>query len=511
MRPPVLRLALCTLPLLACDSPKASAPPADAKIAAAPESHAKALPLPDADAGSYAPAEGTIAIAQRIAGTILVGGHVMDYERALAEDIGARMTGSEGLNRAAAWAEDAFRKAGIETVAHESFPLSATWTRHPVTARAVAPVERPLHAEAVAWLQPTPREGVRGDAVYVSDLSPNAKGTPDVKGKIVLIDRDSRKGLNKKVDYVSAVTLLAKRGPLAIVSIGGRDNDVLGAGSWTRGGSAGDFVGFILGKEDGAWIKRQLEHGTVTLALSNDSPVGPPAQVPNVIAELKGRESPDEWVLLGAHLDSWDFAQGAQDNGTGSAAVLEAARAIAALKTPPRRSIRFALWAGEEQGLLGSRAYVAAHKAELDRAVYVLNTDHGSGPPKGWELATDPQIAPFHALTSPLLGTLSGDETKTDPTCSTDHCSFMVEGVPTANLLVDDSHYDEIHHTPGDTLEKVSASALAEAAAIVAVTAYALADAPARLSKRQGHAAVGAMLKKAGVADELASEGIWKP
>ena len=108
------------------------------------------------------------------------------------------------------------------------------------------------------------------------------------------------------------------------------------------------------------------------------------ATVNNVIADLPGRDRPDEWVIVGAHLDSWDFGTGAQDNATGVAMVLEAARAIAALGQPPRRSIRFALWGGEEQGQLGSTAYALAHASDLVRVVASLNTDAGTGRVIGW-------------------------------------------------------------------------------------------------------------------------------
>src|SRR5262249_36059631 len=138
------------------------------------------------------------------------------------------------------------------------------------------------------------------------------------------------------------------------------------------GGIAALPVG-VIGRDDAARI-RQLVGGGQTVRLSLDmrnAVSAGPVTVHNVVAEIKGRERPDEWGLAGAHLDSWDFASGAQDNAAGAAMVLEAARAIASLERAPRRSIRFALWGGEEQGLLGSSAYVAAHDADLARAVAV--------------------------------------------------------------------------------------------------------------------------------------------
>src|SRR5204862_7410889 len=135
-----------------------------------------------------------------------------------------------------------------------------------------------------------------------------------------------------------------------------------------------------IGRDDATAIRELLRRGPVRIAIELRNRVTPgPITVRNVIAELRGRESADEWVIVGAHLDSWDFGAGAQDNATGVAMVVEAARAIAAWTDRPRRSIRFALWGGEEQGQLGSGAYVSAHEAELDGCIANLNADAGTG------------------------------------------------------------------------------------------------------------------------------------
>jgi hypothetical protein len=138
--------------------------------------------------------------------------------------------------------------------------------------------------------------------------------------------------------------------------------------------------------EDSKLIFDLLEKHSVSVGFEYMNQITEPVQVNNVIAEIRGREKPDEWILVGAHLDSWDLGMGCQDNGTGSVMVLETARAIAELRSPPRRSIRFALWTGEEPGLLGSKAYVKAHWNDLDHCVAVLNSDDGAGHPLGWKV-----------------------------------------------------------------------------------------------------------------------------
>src|SRR5205085_2491906 len=141
----------------------------------------------------------------------------------------------------------------------------------------------------------------------------------------------------------------------------------------------------LLGKEDALWLARQAAKGPVTLELVLEAKLLGPVQVANVVGEIKGREKPGEWILVGAHLDSWDYATGAQDNGSGVVQVIDAARAIRAAGRAPKRSIRFVLWGGEEQGMLGSDAYVKAHAAELGSCLAVLNTDNGAGHPDGWK------------------------------------------------------------------------------------------------------------------------------
>ena len=167
-------------------------------------------------------------------------------------------------------------------------------------------------------------------------------------------------------------------------------------------------------------------------------------------------EEPEEWILIGAHFDSWDFGTGAEDNGTGSVAVLEVARAIAALGKPPRRSIRFALWGGEEQGILGSYAYVQEHLSEMGKCVAVLNTDNGPGHPKGWKVEGRKDLkAALQPLSDSLLKDLGAADISMEFTYDTDHGPFVLQGVPALDQEVDDILYGELHHKPADTYDKV--------------------------------------------------------
>jgi len=264
--------------------------------------------------------------------------------------------------------------------------------------------------------------------------------------------------------------------------------------------------------EDGKLIQRELEHGPVTIQVTLENKTAGETKVNNVIAEIRGRERPNEWILIGAHLDSWDFGTGAQDNGTGAISVLEVARAMKALGKAPRRSVRFALWGGEEQGLLGSYAYTQSHKSELRKCVAVLNTDNGSGHPKGWKVEGREDLKQaMQPWSDGLLQTLGGGDLSAETTYDTDHGPFVLQGIPSLDLWVDMSKYFEIHHKPSDTLDKVDLLDFKAGEAIVAVTAYAIAESEQPIAHHIDHAAVGEILKKAKLDELLEHVGVWKP
>jgi len=229
------------------------------------------------------------------------------------------------------------------------------------------------------------------------------------------------------------------------------------------------------------------------------------------VAEIRGRELPEEWVLIGAHLDSWDYGTGAQDNGTGTVSVLEVARAMMVAGKPPRRSVRFALWGGEEEGLLGSYAYTQAHLSELANCVAVLNTDNGAGHPKGWKLEGRADLKQaMQPWSDGLLKDLSGGELSMEATYDTDHGPFMLQGMPVMDFWVDMSHYFEIHHKASDTLDKVDPLEYKAGTAIVAATAYAIAESEKPIATRIDHAAVEEILKNTRLEELVEQTGQWK-
>jgi hypothetical protein len=378
----------------------------------------------------------------------------------------------------------------------------------------LSPVERHINIESLGWAPSTPAGGVKGEVVSVSELAPEKiKAQADrVKGRIVMLDLPTifAEGFSAWGKIIASFQLFKDVGASAVIVADNERNNVLNAFGFTWGAQLSPLPIAQVGMEDGKLIARLMQKAPVTIEFQYENKVSGPTQVNNVVAEIAGRERSDEWIIVGAHLDSWDYGTGAQDNGSGCAMVLEAARAIAAMGEAPRRSIRFALWGGEEQGLLGSAAYVRAHSSELPKCFAALNTDNGAGHPKGWKVQGRTDVGnAMKDISSTLLAGLGGGDLSQEASFDTDHGHFMIEGIPAFDLWVDMTHYGEIHHKSSDTIDKVNAHDLAAGAAIVAVTAYALAERVEPIAPRIDHQAVGEILKKSKLEEFLKAVGVW--
>ncbi|HEY4118984.1 MAG TPA: M20/M25/M40 family metallo-hydrolase [Byssovorax sp.] len=437
---------------------------------------------------------------EQLTASLASDGSAMTYERALVDEVGVRMTGTAAFDRAVTWAKAKFAALGHDA-SEESFRIDQTWERGAARGKLVGP-DRPIQVRTAAWTPATPRP-VTADVVRVVDLSPAGIDAAKTKlrGRAVLLDPATAfagEFLEFNARLADAFPALARAGVAAVLWPSRLPNDQIKAHCpMQHVGMIAPLPIFDVAASDAAEILARAERGRARLELVSENRVGPARDVANVAWELRGRERPDEIVLVTAHLDSWDLSVGAQDNGTGVAMVLASARAIAALGAPPRRSIRFVLFGGEEQGLRGSRAYVEAHAAELDRFVAVLNTDDGSGAPRGWQAEGRPDVeAALAPIAARWLTGLGGGRVSRESSGNSDHTPFFAAGVPALNLWVDGSRYPEIHHLPTDTIDRVDAGNLAKDAAIVGVTAYAVADAEERLAKRLDEGGTRALLER---------------
>jgi hypothetical protein len=444
-------------------------------------------------------------------------GPSMETLRELTDGVGGRLSGSPAHNRAAEWAAAKFRSFGIQNVKLEPFTIPNGWLRGSAHGQLISPLSRPLHVESVGWGPSTPDGGVKGEVIVMDDVSADnikAKGSA-LKGKIVMLDTQKifADGWQKVLAAVIAAPQHFKdEGVVAMVLPDHAPNNVINATSLDWGGHLNALPSAELGMEDSALVRRLMEKGPVTIQFELHNTTSGPTQVNNVVAEIRGSELPDEWIIIGAHLDSWDFGTGAEDNGTGSASVLEVARAIAAAGKAPRRSIRFALWGGEEEGLLGSYAWVQAHLSEMGKCVAVLNTDNGSGHPKGWKVEGRKDLREaMQPISDLLLKDIGGGALSMEVTYDTDHGPFMLQGVPSLDLWVDMKPYFEIHHKSSDTYDKVDAIDFKAGSAIVVATAWVIANDSKPIAPHIDHAAVAEILKSNNLDKMLTEVGQWKP
>jgi carboxypeptidase Q len=431
------------------------------------------------------------ATAQELARASMTAGRALEYASELTA-LGPRVTGSASYQRAAEWAADRFRTIGLTGVVLEPFTLERGWERVSARARIVAPSERPLHVASLGWMPSTPEGGFDADVVALDRFSLDAiAARRALQGRIVLLPDGDPPGAPAQAARTRSAVAVALRaaGVLAMLAADSDAGNQLSARGFGFTTAIGVLPAAQIGREDAQLIRDLLARGPVRLSLELINRTTPAAATAmNVVADLPARERSDEMVIVGAHLDAWDFGAGAQDNATGVAMVLEAARAIVALHAPPLRTIRFALWGGEEQGQVGSTAYVRAHAPLLDRVVAHLNTDAGTGRVIGWTAPGRPEvIRAVRPLTQAALRELEADtfDDSLRYAFQSDGAPFIRAGIPTLDLNADDTKYEEIHHKAADTMDRVDARNLAIGAAAVAATAYAIADAPRPIAARR--------------------------
>ncbi len=436
----------------------------------------------------------------------------------LSDAIGARLTGSPQLKQANEWTADMFRKYGLTNVHLEPWTIAHSWTRGTAHARIVKPAEHPLTVAAAGWspgtagvlhapvvyfdakkkedfekfhgklkgavviyqepasLSPPKPEDLRSEYVRPMQAPPPMKGEPPAPSPYAVAQEAAKaRTAFFKQEGVAAV-LRDSNKPHALLNMAGIGGEKFEIGAIP--------TAFITG-EGYRMIFRMLKHGPVEVELEmTNSFSDKPVEVYNTVAEIRGSEKPDEVVMLGAHLDSWDLGTGSTDNGTGSMAVLEAARALAKLPLKPKRTIRFALFTGEEEGLCGSVKYVETHKADLDKISGIFVHDTGTGRVLTLGLhdnyqdreIVDQEIAPLRELK--LL------EPSMQRSFGTDHASFDDVGVPGFWAIQDGAEYTKTHHSQSDTFDKVWKDDLNQGAQVLAAWAYNTAQLPAMLPRR---------------------------
>jgi len=447
--------------------------------------------------------------------------------RHLTDEIGGRVPGAPAMDRAVAWGVASFKEAGADSVHTEEFKMPHSWAEGEtvVTVSSIGtatdpklstipPVEFKVRAVSVGM-----GPALTAKHVPVVDVG---RGTPaefkkagDVSGKLVLVHSDVLKTwadlFNEYVDAPPVIDAAVKANAKAVALIATREHDILYRHTNADGGEIERLPMVIVAREDGERVGRLLASGHPVWAdLSIPNKIGGPITAANVVAEIKGSEKPDEFVVLGAHLDSWELGTGALDNGCNAALVVDALRTLKAAGLKPKRTIRFILFSGEEQGMMGSRAYAVSHRNELDQAAGVAVIDGGVGRVTGFTLGGRKDIAAAVAgIVAPLKQFDATKLTTDDIEWGTDHYDFLLEGVPTLVAIQEEGNYLENYHATSDTYDKVDFLQLKKHVAEMTVVTYGIANAANRIGPRLSRSEIEKTFLDTHSDELMKKMGIW--
>jgi carboxypeptidase Q len=401
----------------------------------------------------------------------------------LTDTIGARLSGSPQLDRAIAWAVAEMKRDGLENV-HTEPVMVPRWIRGAESAELIEPSHQPIVMLGLGNSIGTPPGGVQGDVLVVrsfNDLDANARKVP---GRIVLFNIEYT-AYEDTVTYRSdGPSRAARLGAVAALvrSVGPPGLRTPHTGALQYAPDERKIPGAAITTEDADRLQRMADAGLKPVVkLKMDAHFESDVESANVVGELRGRERPDEIVVVGGHLDSWDVGTGASDDGGGCVVTWEALRIMKKLNLRPRRTVRVVLWTNEENGTRGGVAYRDRHRTELSKHVLMLESDNGVSRPLGFGFTGSEQARQTLKLISGLLRGIGADALMSGGGGADTSPSVREARIPSLSLVVDDSKYFLIHHTAADTPDKIDPLEMARCAAAVTVMAYVVADMPDRL------------------------------
>lgn len=402
----------------------------------------------------------------------------------LSDRIGPRLSGSENLEKAVSWCVEEMKRDGLDKVRTEK-AMVPHWIRGEGSGRIVRPAPHPMALLALGMSDGTPPSGITAEVVEASSLYEVTALGESAKGKIVLYNKRIYPNGGDDRGYGGAVSLrysgaaaAAKVGAVGMMirSLATADLRLPHTGAMAYEDGVPHIPAVAISPEDAELIHRFLAAGeTVTVAFTTSCKTLPDAESANVVGEIQGSEAPDEVVVIGGHLDSWDVGTGAQDDGAGCAITMEAMRLIRSLGLKPKRTIRAVLFTNEENGLRGGKAYAEAHAAELSKHVAAIESDSGGARPLGFGVSAGPGGTEIAKRLAAPLAPFAADDVQ-DGGGGADISSMAATGVPQLGLRQDGTHYFDIHHTMADTLDKVDSHDLAMNATAMAAMAWQLAN-----------------------------------
>ncbi|NOT01482.1 MAG: M20/M25/M40 family metallo-hydrolase [Phycisphaerales bacterium] len=479
-------------------SPSNGEPPAAQVKPAGEDQHpdpAKSLP---AEAGPIAAQYRETA--GKIVSTAMSGNDAYGKLVQVCDDIGPRFSGTLQLTYALKWAEDTFRKDGQENVRTEELVVPA-WERGTESLRMMQPREMDMPLLGLGSSKGTGPEGITAPVVVVRDKEELEKIKDEVPGKIVVFNYPMRKydpkggtGYGDAVQYRSnGATWAAEHGAVACLvrSTTAHSLRTVHTGAQKYGEEAKRIPVASITIEDAELLHRFYQRQvSVVVHLVMDNITNMPRKSGNVMAELVGREKPDEIVVIGGHIDSWDVGQGAHDDAGGCVMAMEAINVLRKMGLRPRRTIRVVLWTNEENGLQGAKLYAQYHEGEMANHVAAIEADSGVFQPTGYSVECESadreaiaanQMRDVLSLLEPL-----GPMTVSRGHSGADLGPMKAKQVMLMGHGVDQARYFDYHHSAADTVDKVDPADLAKNVAAMAVVAYVLADMPDRVGERGG-------------------------
>ncbi len=445
---------------------------------------------------------------QRLINALLDKTPIDDDLRELCDQIGGRVTGSEANVKSIDWAYEKFLQAGVE-VKKQRFEMPVLWLEKSTTS--IIRSKEIVFEPAIVSKYQSPPGRYTSSLVYIEDPT-KFDGSIDIRDKFILaptelcLDID---GLFAEYAWAYEFEQLAdKYGALGIVFISSRPQKLLYSFISSKG-SDNDMPQFVMAREDAERCMRLLESGeSLEITIEIDAETGGSFVAENVIAEIEGKSRPEEVIIIGAHIDSWSLGTGANDNGCNVSMMIDIARQMKKLEIQPERTIRFALWNGEEQGYFGSWAYTRDYESELDNHKLAISIDIGSGQITGF--FTNGMEGLMGHLEDLFSGVLD-DRTLHHlniPIIGTDNFDFMLQGVPNLVAIHKPQVYGINYHAASDTYDKVDIATLKENTGLVATLILLYANSSYDLP-RQSRSEVMDLLEKGGAEFPMRMFNVW--
>ncbi|HET7229472.1 MAG TPA: M20/M25/M40 family metallo-hydrolase [Longimicrobium sp.] len=403
----------------------------------------------------------------------------------LVDRFGPRLSGSQALESTIDWSLELMRRDGLQNVRGEPV-MVPHWVRGEESAELLTPRSLPLHMIGLGGSVGTPPGGITADVIVVtSEDELKARGA-EARGKIILFDVPfTTYGQTvrwRALGAAAAARAGASAALIRSVSSFSMQNPHTGSTRYIDTTVARVPIAAVS-VEDAMMLHRMQNRGErIRVRLSMGARTLPDAPSRNVVAEIVGRERPDEVVVISGHLDSWDVGTGAMDDAGGAVAAWEAVRLMQRLGLHPRRTVRVVMWTNEENGLRGGTGYRDAHRAQMDKHMLAIESDNGVFRPNGFRfVGSDAALGPLRQIARLLepIGATMMDKGEGEA----DIGPMLALGVPGLGLDVDGTKYFWYHHSSADTIDKLDPQEFAKCVAAMAVAAYVVADMPGTLPR----------------------------